>query len=225
MAGTLNITQRTASGSCGQMLRDAILTVPDASTGIVVFAHGSGSGRLSPRNRFVARVLNQSGLATLLVDLLTEEEEEDRANVFDIELLASRLIEIGTWLSGDPQLKNHRLGLFGASTGAGAALVAAARAPDRVHAVVSRGGRPDLANADLPFVQAPTLLLVGGDDDVVVELNQMALDRLACTKQLIVIPGASHLFPEPGALEQVAKHASSWFQTYLDGPHEQRKRG
>jgi putative phosphoribosyl transferase len=193
--------------------------VPAGAEGVVVFAHGSGSGRFSPRNQFVAGVLQQAGLATLLIDLLEEEEAEDREKVFDIELLAERLQCTANWLSRDPQTTGLRLGYFGASTGAGAALVAAAREPAAVGAVVSRGGRPDLARTCLPAVQAPTLLIVGGDDDVVIELNEQALRLLRCPKDLMIIPGATHLFPEPGALEEVSRLAKEWFVRYL-GPAE-----
>jgi putative phosphoribosyl transferase len=178
---------------------------------VVVFAHGSGSGRLSPRNQYVAQVLVDAGIATLLLDLLTEAEAEDRENVFDIALLAERLRSAAAWLRQEPATANLRLGYFGASTGAGAALVAAAQEADAVAAVVSRGGRPDLAGDALAAVHAPTLLIVGGNDDVVITLNQHALHRLDCPKELVIIPGASHLFPEPGALEQVARLAKDWF--------------
>ncbi len=191
------------------------LHVPRAARGVVVFAHGSGSGRHSPRNQFVAGVLQQAGLATLLLDLLTEDEAEVRANVFDIGLLAERLSVAAAWLRAQPETDVRRLGYFGASTGAGAALVAAARDSDRVMAVVSRGGRPDLAGDALSAVRAPTLLIVGGLDDVVIDLNEQALAELRCTKQLVVIPGATHLFPEPGTLEQAAALAKDWFLRYL----------
>jgi putative phosphoribosyl transferase len=183
--------------------------------GAVAFAHGSGSGRFSPRNQFVARVLQEAGLATLLLDLLEEEEAEDREKVFDIDLLAERLQSAASWLRQEPATSALRLGYFGASTGAGAALVAAARAPAAVKAVVSRGGRPDLAMEHLPAVQAPTMLIVGGNDDVVIELNEQALRRLRCPKELVVIPSATHLFEEPGTLEEVARLAKEWFVRYL----------
>jgi putative phosphoribosyl transferase len=188
---------------------------------VVAFAHGSGSGRFSPRNQFVAGVLQDAGLATLLLDLLEEEEADDREKVFDIELLAERLRSAADWLRQEPATGALRLGYFGASTGAGAALVAAARDPAAVGAVVSRGGRPDLAHAYLSGVQAPTLLIVGGNDDVVIELNEQALRRLRCPKQLLIVPGATHLFEEPGTLEEVARLAREWFVRYLalvDGP-------
>jgi putative phosphoribosyl transferase len=194
---------------------EGVLHVPAGAVGVVVFAHGSGSGRHSPRNQFVAGALREAGLATLLLDLLEEEEAADRDKVFDIDLLAERLQAAADWLAADPQTRALRLGYFGASTGAGAALVAAAQRPGAVGAVVSRGGRPDLARAALPEVQAPTLLIVGGDDGVVVQLNEDALRRLRCPKSLVVIPGATHLFPEPGALEEVARLAADWFRRNL----------
>jgi putative phosphoribosyl transferase len=191
------------------------LNVPPGAAGIVLFAHGSGSGRFSSRNQYVARVLQQSGMATLLFDLLDEQEANDRAKVFDIKLLADRLKTATMWTRVQTDTHALRIGYFGASTGAGAALVAAARQGNVVRAVVSRGGRPDLAGDALPEVQAPTLLIVGGDDEPVVELNRRALVRLRCEKQLKIIPGATHLFEEPGALEQVAELASQWFKLHL----------
>jgi putative phosphoribosyl transferase len=195
------------------------LALPAAATGIVLFAHGSGSGRHSPRNRQVAATLNEAGLGTLLIDLLTPEEEQvDRYTAqqrFDIELLAHRLTATIDWLRACPGA-DLGIGLFGASTGAAAALVAAADRPDAVHAVVSRGGRPDLAGPALPHVHAPTLLIVGGGDPQVLELNRRALQLLgAAETQLVVVPGATHLFEEPGALEQVAALAASWFTRHL----------
>ncbi len=192
-----------------------ILQIPEKADGLVVFAHGSGSSRLSPRNTAVARALNDHGFATLLFDLLTPEEEADRANVFDIPLLADRLVDVVRWLEGEAAVAKLPIGLFGASTGAAAALVAAAKLPRRVGAVVSRGGRPDLAGDALERVGAPTLLIVGGADFVVIELNEQALARLPGPKALEIVPGASHLFPEPGALEAVIDHASTWFERYL----------
>ncbi len=192
-----------------------ILNVPGDALGIVLFAHGSGSGRFSSRNQYVAEVLQQAGIATLLFDLLDEQEAADRANVFDIGLLAERLRTAAAWVQQQEELPNLRLGYFGASTGAAAALVAAAAQGDDVKAVVSRGGRPDLAGNALSLVQAPTLLIVGGNDEQVVELNRGALAQLRCEKQLKIIPGATHLFPEPGALEKVAHLASQWFQLHL----------
>jgi len=208
-------TERLVEIPSGRRKLRGILNVPGGAPGVVVFAHGSGSGRLSPRNQFVARVLQEAGLATLLIDLLEEEEAEIREKVFDIALLAQRLQSAADWLAGQPATRALTLGYFGASTGAGAALAAAARCPDSVHAVVSRGGRPDLAKDDLHRVQAPTLLIVGSNDDVVIELNEQALDLLRCTKQLVIVPGATHLFPEPGALEEVSRLAMEWFVRYL----------
>jgi putative phosphoribosyl transferase len=199
----------------GRPRLQGILKVPAGATGAVAFAHGSGSGRFSPRNQFVAGVLQEAGLATLLLDLLEEDEGQDREKVFDIELLAERLQSAADWLSQEPETSALRLGYFGASTGAAAALVAAARQPTAVGAVVSRGGRPDLAGFSLPGVQAPTLLIVGGSDEMVLELNQQAAGMLGCPKELVVIPGATHLFPETGALEEVARLAKEWFLRYL----------
>jgi len=199
----------------GRRRLEGIMYVPEGAGGVVVFAHGSGSGRFSPRNQFVARALQDAGLATLLIDLLEQGEEDDRNKVFDIDLLAGRLECAADWLGQEPDTRALRLGYFGASTGAGAALVAAARTPDRVGAVVSRGGRPDLAGYHLSAVRAPTLLMVGGADDVVIELNQQAFGLLHGPKDLVIIPDASHLFPEPGALEEVARLARTWFVRYL----------
>jgi putative phosphoribosyl transferase len=199
----------------GRRRLSGILKVPAEATGVVAFAHGSGSGRFSPRNQFVARVLQEAGLATLLLDLLEEEEAEDRDKVFNIGLLAERLQSAADWLSQEPATRALPLGYFGASTGAGAALVAAACAPTRVAAVVSRGGRPDLASGHLPLVRAPTLLIVGGNDDIVIELNEQALGQLRCPKELVIVPGATHLFEEPGTLEEVASLAKDWFLRHL----------
>ena len=196
----IKMTEREVEIPSGRRRLCGILSLPDSAKGVVAFAHGSGSGRFSPRNQFVARVLQEAGLATLLLDLLEEEEADDRDKVFDIPLLAERLQSAATWLSQQPGISALHLGYFGASTGAGAALVAAARDPKAVKAVVSRGGRPDLAGDDLPAVQAPTLLIVGGNDDVVIELNEQALRLLQCPKQLVIVPGATHLFEEPGTL-------------------------
>lgn len=189
----------------------AILTVPPNASGIVIFAHGSGSGRLSPRNNYVASALQDDGFATLLLDLLTPEEEQDRANVFDISLLASRLSMAARWVREQPDLQDMPIGYFGASTGAGAALVAAARDEPRVAAIVSRGGRPDLAGAWLSSVQGPTLLIVGSLDETVIGLNKQAFDALPAQKRMTIIQGAGHLFEEPGTLEEVIVHASAWF--------------
>jgi alpha-beta hydrolase superfamily lysophospholipase len=191
------------------------LRIPGQAKAIVLFAHGSGSSRLSPRNIAVAEALNRRGMATLLIDLLTPEEEADRANVFDIQLLAARLCDAVHWLNHESAVAALPLGLFGASTGAAAAIVAAAELGDRVGAVVSRGGRPDLAGQVLDRVHTPTLLIVGGDDTVVIELNERAFKHLAGPKALEIVPGASHLFPEPGALEAVIAFAAEWFGRHL----------
>ena len=193
------------------------LDVPQDAYALIAFAHGSGSSRLSPRNLAGASARATQGLATLLFDLLTPAEEADRANVFDIPLLADRLGDAVRWLARQPSVAELPLGLFGASTGAAAALVAAARLPDRIGAVVSRGGRPDLAGDALEVVRAPTLLIVGGTDIGVIELNEQALARLGGPRALEIVPGASHLFPEPGALEAVIGLAASWFERHL-GP-------
>jgi putative phosphoribosyl transferase len=191
--------------------------VPGGATGIVLFAHGSGSSRLSPRNTHVAARLREAGLATLLFDLLSEEESVDRALVFDVELLARRLAGATAWVRREEATEDLRVGYFGASTGAAAALIAAAADPD-VAAIVSRGGRPDLAAAVLPRVRAPTLLVVGGEDVPVVAMNREAYARLACEKRLAIVPGATHLFEEPGALERVVELATDWFQRHLGAP-------
>jgi putative phosphoribosyl transferase len=196
----------------------ALLTVPPDARGVVAFAHGSGSGRRSPRNRHVAAQLVDAGLGTLLLDLLTPAEETDRHHVFDIELLAGRLRGAAAWLASEPLTAHLPLGYFGASTGAAAALVAAAAERDRVRAVVSRGGRPDLAGEALPRVAAPTLLVVGGRDETVLQLNRRALARMTCPRALEVVPTATHLFEEPGTLDEVARLASAWFGRYLGEP-------
>jgi dienelactone hydrolase len=203
----------------GSATLEGNLLVPAGATGVVLFAHGSGSSRFSSRNRAVAQELRRGGLGTLLIDLLTPQEEtvDDRtAHLrFDIDLLAGRLAGAIEWVSRQPSTSRLRVGLFGASTGGGAALVAAARVPDRVAAVVSRGGRPDLAGAALPKVVAPTLLLVGGDDVAVIRMNQEAYDLMTCARRMEIVPGASHLFEEPGTLERVAELARDWFVRYL----------
>src|SRR5438067_6418024 len=210
-----SISERDVTIAAGDRTIRGTLKLPRGAGAVVVFAHGSGSGRFSPRNQYVAQVLQDAGLGTLLLDLLEEDEANDRSKVFDIGLLAKRLQAAGEWLSSQPETQRLRLGYFGASTGAGAALVAAAQAPQSVGAVVSRGGRPDLARDALPHVIAPTLLIVGGDDEVVLELNREAFDQLTGIRQLDVVPGATHLFPEPGALEEVAQLAREWFLHYL----------
>jgi putative phosphoribosyl transferase len=195
------------------------LFIPKEATGIVLFAHGSGSSRFSPRNQFVARFLNQHRLGTLLIDLLTAEEdkidEQTREFRFDIGLLAERLSGVTQWLLKDSRTSKLHIGYFGSSTGAAAALIAAAQNSSVVSAVVSRGGRADLAGASLPHVLAPTLLIVGGNDFVVIDLNQEAFNLLGCEKKLEIVPGATHLFEEHGTLEEVARLAASWFQKHL----------
>lgn len=191
------------------------LTIPENPLGLVIFAHGSGSSRRSPRNRFVAEVLNRAGLGTLVFDLLTSEEEIDRSRVFDIELLSRRLLDATRWLTGRPDVAGLRIGYFGASTGAAAALRAAADPSVAIAAVVSRGGRPDLAGAALAAVRAPTLLIVGGHDHLVLELNRLAAQEMSCETALTVVPGATHLFAEPGALEKVAELARDWLVAQL----------
>ena len=193
---------------------NGILTIPKKPKGLVIFAHGSGSSRLSPRNNFVAQELNKVGFATLLMNLLTDDEESDRGNVFDIDLLSRRLIQTKHWLKSQSDCKDFAVGYFGASTGAGAALVAAALEPRNVFAVVSRGGRPDLAEAKLKQIVTPTLLIVGGLDTLVLDLNREAYGNLHCEKKIEVIPGATHLFEEPGTLEEVARHATHWFASH-----------
>ncbi|RIA55731.1 dienelactone hydrolase family protein [Dichotomicrobium thermohalophilum] len=192
------------------------LRLPAQPSGLVIFAHGSGSGRNSPRNNYVAEGLGEAGLATLLFDLLTPEEESDRANVFDIPLLSDRLVSAIKWATQDARTKTLPIGLFGASTGAAAALVAAAATQNhRVGAIVSRGGRPDMAACAFQWVKAPTLLIVGGNDPQVLQLNREAYDKLDCEKELMVVPGATHLFEEPGTLDKVIDGAKDWFTRHL----------
>jgi putative phosphoribosyl transferase len=211
--------ERPVTVSAGTVDLEGSLGVPEGARGVVLFAHGSGSGRHSPRNRQVARALREAGLATLLIDLLTPEEEEEDLRTghlrFDIGLLAQRLAGATGWLAQIPDTRDLRVGCFGASTGAAAALVAAAQRPDEVGAVVSRGGRPDLAGDSLPLVEAPTLLIVGGDDVPVIGMNEEAFAQMRVEKRLEIIPGAGHLFEEPGALEEVARLAAGWFMRYL----------
>ena len=203
----------------GRATLDGNLTIVDQAKGLVLFAHGSGSSRHSPRNQFVAQTLNKVGLATLLFDLLTPEEESvdlyTREHRFDIGLLAERLIHASKWAKEQKQTHDLTIGYFGSSTGGGAALVAAAELPNEVGAVVSRGGRPDLAGDALPKVKAPTRLIVGGEDHVVIELNEQARIQMKCECKIDIVPGATHLFEEPGAIEQVAKLASDWFVRHL----------
>ena len=213
--------EQVVSVPAGPVMLEGNLVVPEGAQGVVLFAHGSGSSRHSPRNRFVAQVLQEAALATLLVDLLTADEEAVDLRTahlrFDIGLLAERLVGATDWLAQEAETGGLRVGYFGASTGGGAALVAAADRPEAVGAVVSRGGRPDLAGPALPHVRAPTLLLVGGRDEPVIAMNQEALGQLQCEKRLKIVPGATHLFEEPGALEEVARLARHWFQRHLGG--------
>jgi pimeloyl-ACP methyl ester carboxylesterase len=211
--------ERLVSIRIGRISLEGNLSLPEGARGIVLFAHGSGSSRHSPRNRYVAQLLNEGKLATLLVDLLTAEEEKIDLRTahlrFDIRLLAERLVGVTDSLTQNPDTRHLRVGYFGASTGAAAALVAAGERPDVVGAVVSRGGRPDLAGQALPRVRAPTLLIVGGNDFQVIDLNRWALRQLRCEKQLVIVPGATHLFEEPGALDEVARLAREWFELHL----------
>jgi len=215
--------ERLVRVAAGAVTLEGNLSLPKGAGGIVLFAHGSGSSRHSPRNRYVARLLNQAKLATLLVDLLTSDEEAIDMRTahlrFDIGLLAQRLVAVTDWLTEHPDTRQLRVGYFGASTGAAAALVAAAERPDVVGAVVSRGGRPDLAGHALARVRAPTLLIVGGNDFPVIDLNRAALAQLRCEKQLVIVPGATHLFEEPGALDEVARLAREWFERHLMQQH------
>lgn len=198
---------------------DGLLYIPEGACGIVLFVHGSGSSRFSIRNQYVARVLNEGRIATLLFDLFTPDEDAldslTRQFRFDIKFLASRLLDATKWCLKQPILSPLSIGYFGASTGGGAALVAAAMEPDIVHAVVSRGGRPDLAGDSLPLVQAPTLLIVGGHDEIVIQMNEDAMSKLNCIKKMEIIPGATHLFEESGTLNEVARLAKTWFVSYL----------
>lgn len=218
MTGTPDGEDETAivrDVAIGPLALPGDLVFHDKASALIVFAHGSGSSRLSLRNRAVAHALNERGMATLLFDLLRPEEEHERANVFDIPLLAGRLIDAVHWIDWQADLANIPVGLFGASTGAAAALVAAASLGDRIGAVVSRGGRPDLAAQALEGVSAPTLLIVGGLDEEVIALNEKALAHLRCTKALEIVPGATHLFPEPGTLARVIDLAGAWFADHL----------
>jgi putative phosphoribosyl transferase len=204
-------------------VQDAILEgdliLPEEAKNLIIFVHGSGSSRFSPRNQFVAQILNQAGFATLLFDLLTHKEEEIDEMTgdyrFNIELLAERLIKVTDWITSNSETKKLSIGYFGASTGAAAALLAAAKRPKQIHAVVSRGGRPDLAVAGFENIQAPTLLIVGGQDDSVIQMNQAAAQKLPCVKKILIIPGATHLFEESGKLEEVSEAAVGWFQEFL----------
>jgi putative phosphoribosyl transferase len=205
--------------AAGKITLEGNLCIPEEARGVVAFAHGSGSSRHSPRNRYVARVLRNAGQATLLFDLLTVEEEAEDIKTakfrFDIGLLARRLVAATDWLKENAGTRKLGIGYFGASTGAAAALIAAVERPDIVAAIVSRGGRPDLAGKALPRVKAPTLLIVGGHDFLVIEINQEALAKISAEKKLVVVPGATHLFEEAGALEEVARLAADWFTSHL----------
>jgi putative phosphoribosyl transferase len=195
---------------------EGLFASPPGAKGVVLFSHGSGSSRHSPRNNFVAQILRQSGIATFLFDLLTEGEDIDYQTRFNIPLLTQRLIGTTLWLIKTEKQKHLSIGYFGASTGAAAALEAAAELPSEINAVVSRGGRPDMAWKSLPRVKSPALLIVGGKDEQVIEFNRLAYDQLSCKKELVIIPGATHLFEEPGALEEVAKQAVGWFGRFLN---------
>ena len=216
---TGRMSTRAVQVTAGRVVLEGDLALPDDAVGIIIFAHGSGSSRHSPRNRAVARALQQAGLATLLIDLLTADEEKVDLQTayfrFDIALLAERLVGATGWLKDQRDTRTLPVGYFGASTGGGAALLAAAENSDAVGAVVSRGGRPDLAGSALPMVQAPTLLIVGGNDEPVIALNREALAKLCCEKELVIVAGATHLFDEPGTLEEVARLASDWFVRHL----------
>lgn len=214
-----NVFEKIVHVKAGKTILEGNLAVPNGSKGIVLFAHGSGSSRHSPRNKYVAGLLQEAGLSTLLIDLLTVAEERVDAYTthlrFDIVLLARRLAGATDWLVDNPETRHLQIGYFGASTGAAAALVAAAKQPDAVRAIVSRGGRPDLAGSSLPDVKAPTLLIVGGDDDQVIDLNEQAREQMRTECRIVIVPGATHLFEEPGKLEQVAKLATDWFRKHL----------
>ena len=207
--------KKTVEMQLDDVISQGNLAIPENATGIVIFSHGSGSSRLSPRNNYVAEVLQQKGLATLLSDLLTEKEDGIYENRFNIDLLTERLISITKWVKENPETKGLNLGYFGASTGAASALVAAAYFGDEIKAVVSRGGRPDLGMQDIQKVKVPTLLIVGGYDDLVIQLNQKAYKKLQCERKLEIVPEASHLFEEPGKLDIVARLSAEWFSRWL----------
>jgi putative phosphoribosyl transferase len=217
MAASAFSTQREVRIDPGGLF--GFVGIPEDPQGLVLFAHGSGSGRHSPRNNEVALALREVGIATLLLDLLTVQEEQERANVFDIRLLASRLIEATDWVQRQPETRDLPIGYFGASTGAGAALVAAAMRGPEVAAVVSRGGRPDLAGDALARVATPTLLIVGGLDTIVIDLNRQAKERIAAPCEIVIVPGAGHLFEEPGTLDQVIDYSQRWFLTQFERAH------
>ncbi|MDA8260493.1 MAG: alpha/beta hydrolase [Betaproteobacteria bacterium] len=209
-------TSTLAHIPAGGAIVEGMLEIPEGAVGLVLFAHGSGSSRHSPRNNYVAGVLRAAGIGTLLMDLLTPEEDSDYSRRFDIGLLTGRLLEATRWVAAQEATRDLPLGFFGASTGAAAALDVAAALGDTARAVVSRGGRPDLASEQaLLKVRAPTLLLVGGYDDGVIDLNQLAYDQLRCEKEMVIVPGATHLFEEPGTLEAVARQAADWFVRHL----------
>jgi pimeloyl-ACP methyl ester carboxylesterase len=214
-----NVHEKPVHVKIGKIVLEGNLAIPTGSEGIVLFAHGSGSSRHSPRNQYVAGVLQQAGLSTLLIDLLTVAEERVDAYTmhlrFDIGLLAQRLSGATNWLADNEETRHLNVGYFGASTGAAAALVSATKHPDMIRAVVSRGGRPDLAGPSLPHVKAPTLLIVGGDDSPVIELNEQAREQMRTECKIVIVPGATHLFEEPGKLEEVAKLATDWFAKHL----------
>ncbi|MBI4533273.1 MAG: dienelactone hydrolase family protein [Candidatus Melainabacteria bacterium] len=224
MDSTSAIQTHTIVIPAGHIHLEGNLTIPPQACGLVVFAHGSGSSRMSPRNLYVANALHKAGLATLLFDLLTTAEEAEDLSTghlrFNIKLLAERLVYATDWLTREHHTRELRIGYFGASTGGAAALVAAAERPDKVCAVVSRGGRPDLADPALQRVHAPTLLIVGGNDTPVIAMNQQAFNNLHCVKKLEIVPNASHLFEEPGTLEQVSRLACDWFVLYLELPNQ-----
>ncbi|MBI1911363.1 MAG: dienelactone hydrolase family protein [Deltaproteobacteria bacterium] len=213
----MNTSEKIVNIHVGEVTLEGALSLVKGSKGIVLFAHGSGSSRHSPRNNYVAEVLRKAGLSTLLMDLLTREEDFDYRTRFDIDLLAGRLEGATIWLTAQEKTRDLKIGYFGASTGAAAAIKAAVSMPERIGAVVSRGGRPDMAEAELPEIKAPTLFIVGGRDDVVIELNRMAFKQLRVpVKEMVIVPGATHLFEEPGTLEEVANLAAHWFKRYLD---------
>jgi pimeloyl-ACP methyl ester carboxylesterase len=213
---TISAEPATQDVAIGRERLEGILARPGKARGLVIFAHGTGSSRFSLRNVEVARQLHAQELATLLFDLLTEHEAYDRRNVFDVTMLGGRMVDAVRFVLSDPELSRLPIGLFGASTGAAAALVAAAKLPQDVSAVVSRGGRPDLAGGALPHVRAATLLIVGGNDNAVLKLNRRAFDTLTCEKRLDIVPGATHLFEEPGALDKVVELAGDWFNSHFD---------
>ncbi len=225
---TSSIYEKLVQVKIGKIILEGYLALPKDSKGMVLFAHGSGSSRHSPRNQYVAGVLKEAGLSTLLIDLLTVAEERVDAYAthlrFDIGLLSQRLAGTTDWLIDNQETRHLNIGYFGASTGAAAALVAATKHPDAVKAIVSRGGRPDLAGSSLPHVKAPTLLIVGGDDTAVIELNEQACQQIRTECKIVIVPGATHLFEEPGKLEKVARLATDWFSQHLtkevkDGPN------